>query len=109
MAILGRSWSVWAGLGKARYREDMSRHSVVGLLLEIIETQEAIVAGQASIDAAVAAINTSVTTLGADVTALTAQLAAGGAVDTTALDAAVPQLVAAVNSVTALVVPPAGG
>ena len=80
-----------------------------GKLDRIYELLGDLVAGQASIDAAVAAINTSVTTLGADVTALQAQLAAGGAVDTTALDAAVPQLVAAVNSVTALVVPPAGG
>jgi ABC-type transporter Mla subunit MlaD len=65
---------------------------------------EQIVAAQDDINAAVTAIGTAVSTLDADVTALTAALAAGGTpVDTSALNAAVPQLVDAVNAVTALV------
>lgn len=73
-------------------------------LVNIEHKLEHIVAAQDDINAAVTAIGTAVSTLDADVTALTAALAAGGTpVDTSALNAAVPQLVDAVNAVTALV------
>jgi hypothetical protein len=67
----------------------------------ILDNLETLMAGQASIDAAVAAINDAVTSLTADVAAIQAKLAAG-AVNTDALDAAVPPLAAQVNAVNAL-------
>ena len=74
-------------------------------LLTLEQKADDIMAGQASIDAAVTAFTSFLTDLSADVAAIKAELAGGGTVDTTQLDALVANLPAAQAALDALANP----
>ena len=74
-------------------------------LLSIEQKVDDIMAGQASIDAAVTAFTAFLTDLSTDVAAIKTELANGGTVDTTQLDALVANLPAAQAALDALANP----
>lgn len=78
----------------------------MGILERIERKVDTIMAGQASIDAAVTAVTAFLTDLSNDVAAIKTELANGGTVDTSKLDALVAQLPAAQAAIDALVTPP---
>jgi hypothetical protein len=74
-------------------------------LIRIEEKVDLLMAGQASIDAAVTAFTSFLTDLSNDVAAIKTELANGGTVDTTQLDALVANLPAAQAALDALANP----
>jgi len=74
-------------------------------LIRIEEKVDLLMAGQASIDAAVTAFTSFLTDLSNDVAAIKTELANGGTVNTTQLDALVAGLPAAQAALDALVTP----
>lgn len=97
---------------RRRTVEDLINQHHVVVLAMLAEIKEMLVATQADVDALTGAVNTLVTTLAGDVTAingeiakLESQIAGGGSVDLSGLQAAVKALSSTVDTATAIVPP----